>query len=382
MNKQEVIDSTFQIDTEDKRNELIDEIKNELNDHKLFIWGCGSYSRIVSEYLSSSGISEKPIYIVDDEYVKGEKSDVIKTSIFLKKYAPDSVVVFGIYDYELVQNKKKQYSGLIYKMYEFHFGVVNDKRIIWDPVQAKHREDEYRKTYDLLSDDVSKRIMQSYLNAATAGRFDELYTLRTFPSYFNEYTNDIEIETLIDCGAFDGDSIHDFINVHKEYKNIIAFEPDSDNVNKIREREKRESIKELLLVKAGVYSFDGNLYFNEKGESNSFLSEDGDIEITVSRIDKYIDHISEKSLIKMDIEGSELEALKGAKETIERYNPVLTICVYHKEEDLIEIPLYINSIVGENAYNYYLGFHGTDLAELVFYAIPKSEKRVDSIDER
>ena len=72
----------------------------------------------------------------------------------------------------------------------------------------------------------------------------------------------------------------------------------------------------------------------------------------------------------MDIEGAEMDALTGAKNTIINNHPCLTICVYHKEDDLIVIPQYINSLVGEGVYDYYLGFHGLNLAELVFYAIP------------
>ena len=72
----------------------------------------------------------------------------------------------------------------------------------------------------------------------------------------------------------------------------------------------------------------------------------------------------------MDIEGSELDALKGARNTISTKHPTLAICVYHKEQDLIQIPQFINSLVDDGVYKYYLRFHGLDLAELVFYAIP------------
>lgn len=74
------------------------------------------------------------------------------------------------------------------------------------------------------------------------------------------------------------------------------------------------------------------------------------------------------TFIKMDIEGAELEALHGCRDTIIKYRPKLAICVYHKPEDIIEIPSYIHEIVPE--YKLYLRHHSKDLSETVLYALP------------
>ena len=71
----------------------------------------------------------------------------------------------------------------------------------------------------------------------------------------------------------------------------------------------------------------------------------------------------------MDIEGSELAALEGAKKTIEKFNPVLAVCVYHKKEDLITLPQFIKNL--NCNYNFYLRHHSHLDVELVLYAIPK-----------
>ena len=73
------------------------------------------------------------------------------------------------------------------------------------------------------------------------------------------------------------------------------------------------------------------------------------------------------SFIKMDIEGSELAALKGCKKIITRNNPKLAICVYHKSEDLIEIPKFILSI--NPNYKLFLRNYAPSATETVLYAI-------------
>jgi trehalose-6-phosphate synthase len=71
--------------------------------------------------------------------------------------------------------------------------------------------------------------------------------------------------------------------------------------------------------------------------------------------------------IKMDIEGSEIAALKGAKETIKKYKPKLAICIYHKLTDFYYIPKFIQSL--NKHYKFYLEHHSKYLIETVLYCI-------------
>jgi hypothetical protein len=76
--------------------------------------------------------------------------------------------------------------------------------------------------------------------------------------------------------------------------------------------------------------------------------------------------------IKMDIEGGELEALKGARNIIKSAMPILAICVYHKQSDFWEIPLLIRSIT--EGYRFFLRAYSWSGFEVVCYAVP--EKRI------
>ena len=50
------------------------------------------------------------------------------------------------------------------------------------------------------------------------------------------------------------------------------------------------------------------------------------------------------TLIKMDVEGAELQALRGAKQTLQKYKPKLLVACYHREEDLFRLPLLIKDL--------------------------------------
>ena len=71
--------------------------------------------------------------------------------------------------------------------------------------------------------------------------------------------------------------------------------------------------------------------------------------------------------IKLDVEGSELKALEGAKNTIKKNKPRLAICIYHKLEDILELPLYILDLVPE--YKFYIRHYCSCMWETVLYAV-------------
>ena len=95
------------------------------------------------------------------------------------------------------------------------------------------------------------------------------------------------------------------------------------------------------------------------------MAEQGDEVIEADTIDNLTGETAD--FIKMDIEGAELQALQGAKNTIKKCHPVLAVCVYHKCDDLWVIPEYIKSI--DSTYQFYLRAYSKYSQELVLYAI-------------
>ena len=99
-------------------------------------------------------------------------------------------------------------------------------------------------------------------------------------------------------------------------------------------------------------------------------SDESDLQVTTLSIDEFVasHNLSKVDFIKMDIEGAELEALKGAAETIQKHKPKLAISLYHKLDDFMTIPAYLSSL--DAKYRYYLDHLTIHAEETVLFATP------------
>jgi FkbM family methyltransferase len=168
-------------------------------------------------------------------------------------------------------------------------------------------------------------------------------------------------EVFVDAGCFDFATSLNFIKwCGGKYKKIIAFEPDPIQYPICVENSK--NINNAVIYPYGLWNEKATLSFDDTGCITNDLKENI-VEIKTVKLDDILNG-EKATFIKMDIEGAELNALKGAKQTILKYRPKLAICVYHKPEDIWEIPAYILSL--RNDYKFYLRHYWYDT---VLYAI-------------
>lgn len=175
-------------------------------------------------------------------------------------------------------------------------------------------------------------------------------------------------DVLVDCGAYDGDTLRDFLRLNKPFAKYIMYELSKKNCDKIIDFTQRYTGggKQLLAVNAGVGDVNEEIYYDDNISATTYSSSG-----TKGQLVRLSDDLCKEQVtfIKMDIEGAEMSALRGAAELIKRCKPKLAICVYHKLEDLWEIPLYIKSL--NEDYKIYLRHHTPLYLETVCYAIPK-----------
>lgn len=192
-----------------------------------------------------------------------------------------------------------------------------------------------------------------------------------FPQFFRKGT------AFVDGGCCDTLTSKQFADwCGGEYSKIIAFEPDPTNYRTCKKYIEESGLKNCELVQAGLSSGETQVGLVARG-GGSFISDSsvwmrpGELNqqnIEPVRTVKLDDFARDTTVgfIKMDIEGLELEALKGAKKTIQRDRPFLAICVYHRRGDMITIMDYLLSIVPE--YRFWLRHHSASTCETVLYA--------------
>jgi FkbM family methyltransferase len=168
----------------------------------------------------------------------------------------------------------------------------------------------------------------------------------------------------VDGGSYDGDSVRSFIKkVKNKYEKILAFEPDKIIYKKLVR--KMNLKRKIECLNQGLFNKSGKVNFSTTSNRASLIDSGGTSSINVASIDSILNG-NRVSFIKMNIEGAEINALKGAKKSIKQWLPKMAISCYHRPSDLWQIPLLIRKM--SKKYNLYLRQHDGGVIESVCYA--------------
>lgn len=355
----------------EKENTIIRKAKKANSENrKVYIYGCGEMGKNTCNALVINGIRIEG-FLVDEQYYteKMQYKEIPVLNIDRLEFDPDSMLIIAMRDYD--RNKVSEWSRKIEVISAdiFSLHTVEDfVSLNYDYI--KQNEEKFLKIYEEFSDEKSRECMTAYLNQKISGEYKYLENIWESNQYYDKDIVDFsKIESFVDCGAYDGDSFFAFLKnyqemVGKEYAGIsFLLEPDEENYKKLLGN--CAKYEKCNTIKLGAWDKKDTLTFSIGGTSSG-INKDGCISINVDAIDNIVEE-QRVDFIKMDIEGSELNALKGAEKTIKAYRPILAICVYHKKEDLLTIPQYIKSLCSE--YKFYLRAYSKYTQELVLYAV-------------
>lgn len=225
----------------------------------------------------------------------------------------------------------------------------------------------------LYYNEIYKQLLSIGIKAKDIINIGEIQDKLAKKQYFDLPQLNLNEEIFADVGSLDGMTALELIREKdKKFKKVYCFEPDKQNIPKCQHNLKLYIAQgKAFVIPKGCWSFDGKLSFLSQGNGGSTFTLKESIELDKASVDvTRLDTIFEEervSFVKMDIEGAEIEALKGCKGIIKKYAPKLAICVYHKPEDIYELPGLI--LKYNPKYKLYLRHYSVTAAETVLYAI-------------
>lgn len=355
-----------------ERNRRILILLEKLQEKTIYLYGAGKRGEVALENLKAFGLEQRVAAFIDDSYWGGVYCGKPVYSIPEVMNFVNETAVFVITTYAVNQMVcRLMEKGILCNQICFFPELLIDN--IEEGI-FRENKDKIECVYHMLEDNLSKFVYASLFKIYTDGNIGILSRTKGDVQYFPIKGNSDEIEgfdltdeeVFIDCGAYDGDTIKVFKDItNKKYKSLWAFEPNEASFKKLSDYIDREHDVRIRLLKKGAYSDNTKMYFNSDRGSSSGLNATGEDCIEVCQIDSVVKE--PVTFIKMDIEGAERNALRGAKEVISKYKPKLAICIYHRIEDFWEIPMLIKTLNPD--YKIYIRNYEDRIDETVCYAI-------------
>jgi FkbM family methyltransferase len=363
-----------------KLNQDLLKTKHAIENENLILFGSGNLGRKIAAYFKEKGF--KIVCFADNNEIKNNTviDDIIvhTPSIAYEKFSKDNPT-WVVSIWSPGHSFKKTFEQLnqigvqniipannIFQIFSkdllpyYHFEL---------PDFYNNAKSKIKEAFSYLKDEESKEQYCKHLKARIGYSFNELPEATTYNQYFPEDIIQLsEPEIFLDCGAFTGDTLNDYLKYAKvPFKKYICLEPDPQNLIALNNNIVSKVLSNIQVIEIAVGNENAVLKFDATGGGGAGLSDTGSINVNCVRIDDFFNE--EITFIKFDIEGAELSALKGAYNTIQKYKPKLAVCIYHLPNDLWEIILYIKEQFP--FYDFSVRTHQYDGLDFVLYAIPK-----------
>ena len=291
-------------------------------------------------------------FFASDGFVRGHTFHGVrvKTLAEIESLYPEFVIVLSF-----ASNREEVLSLFCsmdekYELYIPDMPVAGDEYFTSD-FYNNHYE-EITKAYASLEDEFSKNLYASLLHFKLSGKLKYLLSFTSTKGEIYSLLKEKEIASILDGGAYNGDTAKDFLLEFDSIRKIIAVEPDPKTYKRLLrfvEKAHTEGLSrnaEIFPVGAALSATDDALYLNSSANRNTSLNgasyEHTSVLVPVRRIDTLLEG-SPVDFIKLDVEGEEQNALYGAEGTIDKYSPVLLISLYHASEDIFSITNYMKS---------------------------------------
>lgn len=317
----------------------------------LVVYGMGNGADKLFGRLSELGKTPVAVF-ASDGFVRGQsfRGYRVQTLADIEKTYPDFVILVSF------ATRLPEVMEAIFSLATRHTLYLPDMPVSGNTYFTRtfmeEHADQLAAVYARLADEPSRRIFSAVLAYKITG--DVSYLESGYSDVAEEYAcfSERSVHTVIDGGAYNGDTAREMMENLPQLSRIIAVEPDPKTFKRLQKFAADHDI--VQPIQAGLWSEEGEASFASGGNRNSSLVgasyEHRDVTVPLVSVDMLatepIDYI------KYDVEGAERQALLGSRETILRDRPVLGISLYHRSEDLFDLPLLLDSIRSD--YRFYV----------------------------
>jgi len=327
---------------------------------KMVVFGAGGRGQRCRSRLQNLGI-EVPFFLDNDPAKHGLTIDnaLIVAPDELKIRAPHTPVLVSSWAQE----------SIVCQLFKLGISSIYLDRATntIEPSQIENHTKHLNDVLHILADEQSRKTFKDVIHMRLSG--EPLKYPAPYPVYRHPRVKAQPGDVIIDGGAAEGDTLKVFMDDCGQNCTMHLFEPTQTSFNQLKTFVETNKFKNTSIINMALWSSETTLQFEENYECthSNRVSESGQNVVKATSIDNYAkaNSIKEINLIKLDIEGAELEALIGAQLTIRRFKPKLQICLYHKIEDLWTIPLLINNICPD--YKLYISHHSCCTLDTILY---------------
>jgi FkbM family methyltransferase len=342
----------------------------------IWIFGAGGFGRDLCACLKKAGFQVKGF--IQSQPSASTVSDLpVKTwSDFSGGRAQDQLA-FGIFNHVSPFNELEalaRSAGFkdLFMPWDLYPGL--EKALGWRfwlsaPGFIADRLPDLERAYYCLEDDESRRCFLRTL----AFRLGKDTEFASFQHPGRQYFNDITFAALppvvnyVDGGAYNGDTFLELLQ-HRKAASAYLFEPDPKNFKDLVAAVEGQA-GSVHCLPLGLMDDYQVLSFKAEGATGSAFSDEGTAHLSTVALDQVIPG-HRIDFIKMDIEGSELAAIKGAARLIRASRPLLALSLYHRPDDLWRIPLELLPLCPD--YKFFIRQHCFNSFESVLYAVPQT----------